>query len=69
MATPIAADPLDRMVRAQDEWVKYNPLTRTYDTKDGTSVSAELVDGAGCLLDFMHIADVRSKHRALVTTE
>ena len=64
MTTPIAAGPLDRRVRARDEWVKYNPLTRTYDTKDGTSVSAELVDSACCLLDFLHIADVRSKQRA-----
>lgn len=64
MTTPIAAGPLDRRVRAQDNWVKYNYLTRTYDTPDGTSVSAELVDGAGCLLDFLHIADIRDKQRA-----
>ena len=66
MTTPIAAGPLDRRVRAQDEWVKYNHLTRTYDTKDGTSVSAELMDSACCLLDFLHIADVRSKQRAVM---
>lgn len=66
MTTPVAAGPLDRRVRAQDEWVKYNPLTRTYDTPDGTTVSAELVDGACCLLDFLHIADVRAKQRAVM---
>jgi hypothetical protein len=46
------------------EWVTYNPLTATYDTPDGTSVSAELVDNVQCLADVMHIAQIRAKQRA-----
>lgn len=47
----------------QDDWVIYNPLTHTYDTKDGTSVAAELVDDPSSLLDIMYIATLREKQR------
>ena len=46
------------------EWVTYNPLTATYDTPDGTSVAAELVDNVQCLADVLHIAHIRAKQRA-----
>jgi hypothetical protein len=46
------------------EWVTYNPLTATYDTPDGTSVAAELVDNVQCLADVLHIAAIRAKQRA-----
>jgi hypothetical protein len=41
----------------------YNPLTATYDTKDGTSVAAELVDNVECLADVLHISSIRSTQR------
>ncbi len=46
-----------------DQWVKYNPLTATYDTPDGTKVAQELADSAECLADVLHIANVREKQR------
>jgi hypothetical protein len=46
------------------EWVKFNPLTQTYDTPDGTKVAAELVDNAQCLADVLHIATIRAQQRA-----
>jgi hypothetical protein len=47
------------------EWVKYSPLTATYDTPDGTSVPAEIADNAQCLADVLRIAQIRSKQRAV----
>lgn len=47
----------------QDQWVKYNPLTATYDTPDGTKVAQELADSAECWADVLHIANVREKQR------
>jgi hypothetical protein len=44
--------------------VTYNPLTATYDTPDGTSVAAELVDNVQCFADVLHIARIRDKQRA-----
>ena len=46
------------------DWVKYNPRTATYDTPDGTSVAAELVDNVQCLSDVLHIAQIRANQRA-----
>ena len=46
------------------DWVTYNPLTNTYDTQDGTSVAAELVDNVQCLADVLHIAQIRASQRA-----
>lgn len=48
---------------ADKEWVVFNPNTHTYDTPDGTSVAAELVDNAQCLLDVWYIASIRQKQR------
>jgi hypothetical protein len=47
----------------QDQRVKYNPLTATYDTPDGTKVAQELVDNAKYFADFLHVANVREKQR------
>lgn len=56
----------DEALRA---WVTYNPRTSTYETPDGTSVPAELVDNAQCLADVLHdvlhIAIIRTKQRAV----
>ena len=46
------------------EWVTYDPLTATYDTPDGTSVAAELVDNVQCLADVLHIAAIRARQRS-----
>ena len=45
-------------------WVRYNPLTHTYDTPDGTRVAAELIDNVQCLADVIRIAGIREKQRA-----
>ena len=62
--TPAGDGPAERRVRPLRDWVEYNPLTATYDTPDGTSVAAEVVDGAQCLADVLHIAQIRAKQRA-----
>lgn len=46
------------------DWVKYNAMTNTYDTPDGTSVAAELVDNVQSLVDVLYIAMIREKQRA-----
>jgi hypothetical protein len=46
-----------------DYWVKYNHLTDTYDTKDGTSVAAELVDSYECIADVIRVAHIRYVQR------
>lgn len=53
--------------QARPDWVTYNPLTNTYDTPDGTSVAAELVDGVQCLADVLRIAQIRASQRAAAT--
>jgi hypothetical protein len=45
------------------EWVRYNPLTATHETPDGTSVPAELVESACCLADVLRIASMRYEQR------
>lgn len=45
------------------DWIQYNPLTDTYDTRDRTKVSAMLVDGASTFADIINIADLREKQR------
>ena len=47
----------------QRQWSKYNHETATYDTPDGTSVAAELVDGVQCLADVFYIASIREQQR------
>jgi hypothetical protein len=51
------------MSRLTDEWVRYNYLTDTYDTRDETTISAMLVDGVQCLSDVLHIAAIREEQR------
>lgn len=48
----------------KQDWVKYNTMTHTYDTPDGTSVAAELVDNVRSLVDVLYIATIREKQRA-----
>lgn len=48
------------------EWIRYNPISLTYDTRDGTKVSAFLIDGVETLADIFHIADIREKQRAVI---
>jgi hypothetical protein len=48
---------------ADQPWVRYNPMTATYDTPDGTSVPAEIVDSACCLADVLRISLIRAAQR------
>lgn len=48
---------------SKEEWIKYNPLTYSYETKDGTTVGAELIYSAKCLADVLHIAKIRHNQR------
>jgi hypothetical protein len=52
-----------RIAPLRPEWVTYNPLTNTYDTKDGTIVAAELFENAQCFSDILHIARIRDEQR------
>lgn len=54
---------VEQPVKPLRGWVTYNPATATYDTPDGTSVAAELVDNVQCLADVLHIARLREKQR------
>jgi hypothetical protein len=47
-----------------DNWVRFNALTHCYETKDGTSVPAELCDSVVCLADIFYIAKLRANQRA-----
>lgn len=47
-----------------DGWIRYNPLTSTYDTRDGTCVAAELVDNAQCLAHVLRIYQIRAEQRS-----
>lgn len=51
------------MSTTANDWIKYNHMTRTYNSKDGTVVAAELVVGACSLADVFHIADIRDSQR------
>lgn len=51
------------------EWILFDPRTQTYKTKDGTSVSAELVDNVQCLADVLRIAQIRELQRFCKTRE
>lgn len=46
------------------EWVRFNPLTYSYDTPDGTHIPAELADSVQCLADVVRIAQLRDQQRA-----
>lgn len=43
---------------------KFNPLTHTYDTPDGTKVASELGDNVQCLADVLHMSAIREKQRS-----
>lgn len=47
-----------------DQWIRFNPLTQTYDTRDGTHVAAELVENVQCLADALCVAAIREEQRA-----
>ena len=47
----------------ESKWVTFNPITMTYDTPDGTSVVAEVVDDAQCFADVLRIAQIRETQR------
>lgn len=42
---------------------KFNHLTQTYDTQDGTKVAAELVENVQCLADVFVITNIRQDQR------
>ena len=44
-------------------WVKYNEITDMYDTRDGATVPAYLIENACCISDVMHIAKIRKEQR------
>jgi len=46
-----------------EKWVRYEPLTDTYDTCDGTSVSAFVLDDVRCFADVLHISRIRDAQR------
>lgn len=52
------------IVSTAREWVRFNPLTDTYDTPDGTHIPAELADSVECLADVLRIAQLRDQQRA-----
>lgn len=53
------------MAEQSRPWVVYNEQTATYDTRDGTKISVELVESANCLADVLHIASLREQMRAV----
>ncbi len=53
-------------VTKPEDWIRFNTAAHTYDTKDGTSVPAELIENADCLADVLHVADIRAKQRAAI---
>jgi hypothetical protein len=48
------------------QWVRFNPLTNSYDTPDGTRIAAELVDSVKGLADILYIAGIRANQRAVI---
>jgi hypothetical protein len=58
--------PVSAAKHTHDDWVRYNPATATYDTPDGTSVAAEIVENACCLADVLRIARLREEQRAAI---
>lgn len=43
--------------------VMFNPLTQCYETKDKTSVAAELVESVNSLVDILVISNIREQQR------
>ncbi len=48
---------------------RYNPMTHTYDTQDGTKLAAELVDNVQSLVDIFWICCIREKQRDAASEE
>jgi hypothetical protein len=47
----------------EDNWIRWNPLTKMYDTKDGTKVCGSLYSNIRCLADVLYICQIRYKQR------
>ena len=47
--------------------IQYNPLTDSYDTPDGTKVSAMLTENASCIADILNILSIRDNQREVKT--
>lgn len=45
------------------QWVRFNPLTQSYETPDGTTVPAELADNVQSLADVLAICAIRERQR------
>ena len=54
----------DTQKKTDAPWIRLDILNHTYITGDGTIVAAELVDNACCLLDILHIANIRQQQRS-----
>lgn len=54
------------IVSTARQWVRFNPLTNSYDTPDGTRIAAELVDSVKGLADILYIAGIRANQRAVI---
>jgi hypothetical protein len=52
-----------RVIVNTNQWVKFNHLTCTYDTPDGTCVAAELIESADSASDVWRYASIREKQR------
>jgi hypothetical protein len=52
-----------KIIKKPEEWVAWSPLSNTFDTKDGTTVAAEIIDNVSCMLDIFYVADIREKQR------
>ena len=47
--------------------IQYNPLTDSYDTSDGTKVSAMLTENVSCIADIFNILRIRDNQRKVKT--
>ena len=47
----------------ENEWVRFNHLTQSYETRDGTSVAAEVSDNCYSIADVLRVAIIRDKQR------
>ena len=47
--------------------IQYNPLTDSYDTPDGTKVSAMLTENVSCIADIFNILRIRDNQRKVKT--
>lgn len=49
-----------------DWWMRYDELTDTYDTRDGTKLPGEIYHGTVCFLDVLYIAHIMENQRAAI---